>query len=222
MAAQVALLGAALREGQQQCYLPPTIGSSDLKSILAMLGKLHLCFPGPQVPATPRAPATQAAGAQNAVPATIPATVPGTPGTMGRLGGYGGLEFWYCWSCSWRWRPSQLLFSCGSNPVGRKAAGGPRSFRSSTSSSTTSNTHKASSTLQMRSPLPLCLSQRHISPHIGLTFCKRWEMGARDGPHAQERIWNSHVFSTAVNGIVNWLWSVAGTTKIRQWESDIL
>ena len=165
MATLVALLGAALREGQQQCYLPPTIGRLDLKSILAMLGKLHLCFPG-------TASTHHTACASNASRWSAERCLGNHPRDRsrdtrhdGRLGGYGTLEFWYCWSCSWRWRPSQLLFSCGSNPVGRKAAGGPRSFRSSTSSSTSSNTHKASSTLQMRSPLPLCLSQRHMAPH---------------------------------------------------------
>ena len=49
-----------------------------------------------------------------------------------------------------------------------KARGGARSSRSYISSSTSSNTDRASSTLQMRSPLPLCLSQRHLAPNFSV------------------------------------------------------
>ena len=82
MATLVQLLTAALRKGQQQCYLPACIGNRELEMFLATLNQLHACFLGPQVPDTPRPQAQHNAGAQSTIPATIPASVPGQTGVV--------------------------------------------------------------------------------------------------------------------------------------------
>ena len=90
MATLLSLLAAAIRKGQQQCYLPP--------GICVTLGQVHQCFPGPGVPATPRAQASQPAASQNAVPDSIPTTIPGFPGAAGSrldagVSSFGAVDF---------------------------------------------------------------------------------------------------------------------------------
>ena len=76
----LSLLAAAIRQGQQQCHLPPGIRNQNLESFLVTPGQMHSFFPGPQVSATPCAQASQPTAPHNAVPASIPTTIPGIPG----------------------------------------------------------------------------------------------------------------------------------------------
>ena len=83
VATRLSLLAVAIRKGQQQFYLPPSIRNQGLESCLVTLGQLQSFFPGPQIPATPRAQASQPAAPSNIVPASIPTTIPGFPGAAG-------------------------------------------------------------------------------------------------------------------------------------------
>ena len=74
VATLLSLLAAAIRKGQQQCYLPPGIRNQDLESFLT-IGHMRSFFPEPQ--------RSQPAAPHNAVPASIQTTIPSFPGTAG-------------------------------------------------------------------------------------------------------------------------------------------
>ena len=82
------LLAAALRKGQQQCYLPFSIRNQGLDAFLVTLGQLHAW----------RAQATQSAAAQKAPAATIPATPPGIQARERATWSW-CIEFWCSWLC---------------------------------------------------------------------------------------------------------------------------
>ena len=76
VATLLALLAAALRKGQWQCYLPSSIGNPDLEAFLGHARATALVFPGAASHRYAACASNQSAGAQNAVPATIPVTFP--------------------------------------------------------------------------------------------------------------------------------------------------
>ena len=154
VATLLSLLAAALRKGQQQCYLPPGIRNQDLESFLVTLGQLHSFFPRPHFAATPRAQASQPAAPHNAVPSSIQATIPGFPGMAGGRADAGavGLAHGFCGHLP-------ATQPVGATPV---AEGGERvhawlsAYSACLSNSHSSSfAHTAFLTSQMRSPPPL-------------------------------------------------------------------
>ena len=87
----------------------------------------------------------------------------------GRLRGHGDID-WCSWPCSWHWRPSRPCICRRSNRGGRSWSTRPGMAPVSTSASVSAaaQTDRSSLTFETRSPLPPCLSQRHLAPHVSL------------------------------------------------------
>ena len=175
VATLLSLLAAALRKGQQQCHLPCSVRNQDLKSLLATLGQLRACFSGGR-----KSPLRRVRNGICGSTARGPGNHPSYPSQASRHGsgprGHRGLrvllQLTLLMTLSAITLSSNLSGQLLWQEVVQKARHGPRAC-SSCLSSTSSNTHRASSTFQMRCPLPPSLNQHHLAPHVFLSLLQQ-------------------------------------------------
>ena len=144
VATLVALLGAALRwKGQQQCHLPTCFDGQDNGNA----EEIVLVFPRTAGP-------YHTAYVSNASRRSTERCPCNHPSNRLRRTRHGGR-----FRCHWGLGGGHhnLAFSVAATLVAGTGTQGLSSI---------SSTHRATLTFQTRSPLPPCLSQRHLAPHV--------------------------------------------------------